>query len=97
MTLTSQERAIKEQVCAECQEWGYRGVVGWLQRMGHVYLEAKHAVDYLRLDRSEHCNTFREVMDEIRRHFVVEATRYLPFCIPVLALNAVVAMRCAKR
>jgi len=58
------------------------------------YFERKFQVDYLRLVQSEHCNSCREVLDELARWFRVETTRYLPFRAPSVHVNAVVAARC---
>lgn len=58
------------------------------------YFERKYAVDYLKLVRSEHCNTGPEVVEELREWFTVEMVRYLPFGVPSVHLNAVLVARC---
>lgn len=58
--------------------------------------ERNYGRDFLRLARAEHCNTFQDVLDELRDWFRVETVRYLPFLVPSVHLNAVVALRCVK-
>lgn len=60
------------------------------------HFEAKYGVDYLRLVRSEHCNTCQEVVTEVSDCFSIQAIRYLPFRVPTVHVNAVVALRCVK-
>jgi SAM-dependent methyltransferase len=71
-------------------EWGRR-----LTSKRHV--EAKYGIDYLKLVRSEHCNTCSEVVEELVNRFAVEAIRYLPLRVPSVHLNAVVVVRCVNR
>lgn len=58
--------------------------------------ERNYGGDFLRLARAEHCNTFQDVLEELRNWFRVETVRYLPFLVPSVHLNAVVALRCVK-
>ncbi len=60
------------------------------------YFERKYDVDYLRLVKSEHCNTCREVIEEISNWFKIDITKYLPFCMPSIHINAIVVMRCLQ-
>jgi len=61
------------------------------------HFERKYKVDYLKFVRSEHCNTCNEVIEELRKWFVVECVRHLPFRIPTVHLNATVALRCVNK
>lgn len=61
------------------------------------FFEKKYGVDYMRLVRHEHCNTFREVASELEKRFKVKARRYLPFFIPSVHLSAVVVLRCKRK
>lgn len=72
---------------------------GWAYDLGRRltskrFFERRFNVDYLNLVKSEHCNTYQEVMEELKKLFRIEAIRYLPFRIPSVHLNATVAMRC---
>jgi ubiquinone/menaquinone biosynthesis C-methylase UbiE len=71
-------------------EWGRR-----LTTKRHF--ERKYDVDYMRLVRSEHCNTCQDVIEELRDWFSVQAVRYLPLMVPSVHLNAVVVLRCVNR
>lgn len=71
-------------------EWGRR-----LTSKRHF--ERKYAVDYMRLIRSEHCNTCQDVIQELRHWFSVQAVRYLPLMVPSVHLNAIVVLRCVNR
>jgi ubiquinone/menaquinone biosynthesis C-methylase UbiE len=57
------------------------------------YFERKYGINYMRLVRSEHCNTCQEVIREIRNYFHIAKIRYLPFWIPSIHLNAIVVLR----
>lgn len=59
-------------------------------------IERKYNVDYLKIIRSEHCNTFPEVFSELGKMFKVKEVYYLPLGIPILHLNAVVVMQCVN-
>jgi len=54
------------------------------------YFEKKYHVDYMKLVKSEHCNTCSEVLSELRRRFRTVKIEYLPFAIPWIASSAVV-------
>jgi SAM-dependent methyltransferase len=223
LELTPEEAALKQEVCLECQQWGYTGVLGWVQRQGHLvaeqlsqarsngkplrsleigcgsgyhfqhvgdglhfgldyemphlrrarerypnypvlqgdaynlpfrsgafdrvvsiyvfehlhrlpeclaevkrilkpggellvglpaegglayelgrsvttkrHFERTHKVDYMKLVRSEHCNTCAEVLDELRQWFRVETVQHLPFRVPLVHLSAIVVARCVN-
>lgn len=61
------------------------------------HFEKKYGVDYMRIIRHEHCNTFREVMEELSEWFHVERVWFLPFLIPNIHVSAIVAIRCKKK
>ena len=58
--------------------------------------EARYGGNYLRLARYEHPSTFSDVLEELRNRFTVQTVRYLPFRLPTVHVNAVVAMRCVS-
>lgn len=60
------------------------------------HIERAYEVDYLKVVRAEHCNTCREVMDEVARYFCVTTVRYLPFRFRSIHANAIVVMRCVS-
>ena len=37
--LTPEEEAVKEDILREFQEWGYTGLLGWVQKQGHIQIE----------------------------------------------------------
>lgn len=57
------------------------------------YFERKYNVDYLKIVRSEHCNTYKEVIVELRRVFRSVTLRYLPFYVLTGHLNPIVVYR----
>ena len=74
---------------------------GWTYELGRRlttkrYVERKYKVDYLRLIRSEHCCTCGEVIEELRKWFIVKTVRYLPLMLPLVHLNAIVVLRCVS-
>lgn len=60
------------------------------------YFEQKYKVDYLKIVRSEHCNTCQEVTTELENWFTITDIWYLPFFIPTVHLNAIAVIRCIK-
>ena len=57
------------------------------------YMERKYGIDYDAIVHWEHWNTFREVLVEIERRFFISSARYLPFYLPSVHLNVVVALK----
>ncbi len=58
------------------------------------YFEKKYNVDYLRIVQAEHCNTCKEVIEEISNWFNIGKIIYLPFHIPIIHLNSIIVMHC---
>jgi len=61
------------------------------------YMERKYGIDYDAIVHWEHWNTFREVVEEISRQFLIHSVRYLPFFIPSVHLNVVIGLRAFPR
>ena len=45
----------------------------------------------------EHCNTAREVLSELDRHFMVRGRRFFPLKVPAVDLNLVVGLELSLR
>jgi SAM-dependent methyltransferase len=61
------------------------------------YMERKYGIDYDAIVQWEHCNTCRVVMEEIRKHFIIRDSRYLPFFIPSIHVNVILNLRALPR
>jgi SAM-dependent methyltransferase len=61
------------------------------------YMERKYGIDYDAIVRWEHWNTCHEVVEEIGQYFIIRNSRYLPFFIPSVHLNAILLMRALPR
>jgi phosphatidylethanolamine/phosphatidyl-N-methylethanolamine N-methyltransferase len=70
---------------------------------GHLYslgrrlttkriFENRYGVPYEWMIRQEHCNTAREVLDELDRHFRVRAQRFFPLRVHAVDLNLVIGL-----
>ena len=46
--------------------------------------------------RQEHCNTAREVLSELDRHFRVRTRQFFPLRLPTVDLNLVIGLSVAR-
>ena len=54
--------------------------------------EKRYKTPYEWMIRQEHCNTAREVLDELGRHFHVRTRRFFPLRVPTVDLNLVIGL-----
>jgi SAM-dependent methyltransferase len=54
--------------------------------------EKRYKTPYEWMIRQEHCNTAREVLDELNRHFRVRQRQFFPLRVPAVDLNLVVGL-----
>jgi SAM-dependent methyltransferase len=59
--------------------------------------EKRYGTSYDWFIRSEHVNTYAEIMRELRAMFEVAETRHWPFWLPSAQLNLVVGVTCRRR
>ena len=54
--------------------------------------EKRYKTPYEWMIRQEHCNTAREVLAELDRHFRVRTRRFFPLRVPAVDLNLVIGL-----
>lgn len=59
--------------------------------------EKRYNMPYEWMIRQEHCNTAREVLSELDRHFRVRARRFFPLRLPAVDLNLVIGLELSLR
>jgi len=57
------------------------------------YMEKKYGIDYDAIVHYEHCNTYHDIVNHLKRKFRIVERRFLPFYFPSVHLNAIVCMR----
>jgi SAM-dependent methyltransferase len=60
------------------------------------YFEKTFKMDYLPIVKSEHINTFPEIMAELKKYFKVEQSSFFPLKVPFYPINLCTAMRLTK-
>lgn len=60
------------------------------------YFEKTFKMDYLPIVKSEHINTFPEIMDELKMYYKVERSSFFPLKVPFYPVNLCTAMRLTK-
>jgi len=61
------------------------------------YIERKYDIDYDALVHWEHWSSCLEVVEEIRRRFVIHRRQHLPLLIPSVHLNAVLVLQASPK
>ena len=59
--------------------------------------EKKFKVPYNWCIESEHVNSYKEVLEELNKYFIITWKKFFPINIPIYSLNLTLGLRCNKR
>jgi ubiquinone/menaquinone biosynthesis C-methylase UbiE len=57
------------------------------------YMERKYGIDYDAIVHYEHCNNYKDIVNNLKRKFNIIEKSFIPFCIPSFQLNAIICIR----
>jgi len=61
------------------------------------YMERKYGIDYDSIIRWEHWNTLNEVIDIVKKQFLIKDVRFIPFSfLPIVHFNVIVCLRARR-
>lgn len=75
---------------------------GFLYRAGRNLTIKRHVqkatgVDYDQLLKKEHVNQCKDILDALKKYFIIDKLTGVPFRLPIINLNVFIVGRCVKR
>ena len=59
--------------------------------------EKRYNMSYDWCIKSEHINKPKEIIEELRKHFIIKRTSFFPFQIPLIGINLVIGLICEPK
>jgi SAM-dependent methyltransferase len=75
---------------------------GWAYSLGRQFtskrmFERRYGLPYSSFIAAEHVNQAREILQELKRFFIIEQSKYYPLAVPVIHLNLCIGLKLRPR